>query len=545
MKFRLISLAALSLLITVSKAQDIKQGFLLLQMGKQSEAKKSFQAYLDKNKSDAQAWYGLGEAYFSLNQYDSAAICYQQGSVVNPLYPYNFIGAGKILVTSGNLPEAQKRFDQAKKNGKKDAKVYATIAEAYVVEPNNYAQFSNTELENARKYNSLCANIFWVEGIINLKKKDYSAAATSFEQTAMYDTLNVGAYLNYAAIYANTPNKQPAIDLLSQLLTRLPDAFVGYKALGDIYYDMAKYTDAQKEYERYLSYNDYTMEEKERYAYILFFLKNYDKALAEIKELSNNDPENYIFLRLMSYMNFETKAYDKGIETFDKFFAKIPESKTISMDFEYYGKTLSALNKDSLATIAYLKAYQKDTSKQALIDEIAKLYLKQKDYSNAINYYTKSMSKKQTPVPLDYFQLGRTYYLWANSIAVLSDSIKGDTATLRIAAHKADSLFDNVCLLSPNSYLGFIWRARTNSLLDPESTLGLSKPYYEKALTFLLQNPTKYLKEIIETYSYMGYYYYVTENKAESINYWNKIIELDPNNEKALAAIKDLTAKPK
>lgn len=545
MKYKLITLVILSLSMSISWAQDDIKGFLLLQMGKSQHAKNVFNTQLSINKNDAQAWYGLGEAYFVTNQMDSASKCFREGISVNPQYAYNFIGLGKHTLSTGNLTEAQKQFDQARKIGKKDVKILATIAEAFVEGPNNYIDFASNELKSAQKIDPLCSNIFWVEGIISLKNKDYSAAATNFEQTILYDSLNAGAYLNYAAIYANTTNKQPAIDALNHMIRSIPEGYVAYRALGDIYYDMANYTDAKKAYEIYLSYNDYTTDEKERYAFILFFLKDYDNSLVEIRQLSNNDPENYIFLRLMSYMDYETKAYDKGYESFEKFFSKIPENKIISMDFDYYGKTLSALNYDSLATIAYEKAYEKDTTKMALLDEVAKMYLKQKKYNEAITYYTKILNKKQSPLPLDYFQLGRSYYLLANSIATLPDSVVKDTATLSFAAHKADSLFDNVCILSPSSYLGFIWRARTNSLLDPESTLGLSKPYYEQTITFLLQNPAKYIKEIIETYSYLGYYYYITENKSESIKYWNKIIELDPTNEKALAAIKDLTAKPK
>ena len=37
----------------------------------------------------------------------------------------------------------------------------------------------------------------------------------------------------------------------------------------------------------------------------------------------------------------------------------------------------------------------------------------------------------------------------------------------------------------PDNYLGNFWRARVNSLRDPETTQGLAKPYYEAALSIL------------------------------------------------------------
>ena len=39
---------------------------------------------------------------------------------------------------------------------------------------------------------------------------------------------------------------------------------------------------------------------------------------------------------------------------------------------------------------------------------------------------------------------------------------------------------------APDSYLGDMWRARTHSAMDPETTEGLAKPYYEKVVDVLL-----------------------------------------------------------
>ena len=53
-----------------------------------------------------------------------------------------------------------------------------------------------------------------------------------------------------------------------------------------------------------------------------------------------------------------------------------------------------------------------------------------------------------------------------------------------------------------------MWRARTNSAMDPETTDGLAKPYYEKVMDMLLsKNEPKYNSALIECYSYLGYYY--------------------------------------
>lgn len=54
------------------------------------------------------------------------------------------------------------------------------------------------------------------------------------------------------------------------------------------------------------------------------------------------------------------------------------------------------------------------------------------------------------------------------------------------ALQAADSVFALVAEQAPDSYLGDMWRARTHSAMDPETTEGLAKPYYEKVVDVLL-----------------------------------------------------------
>jgi tetratricopeptide (TPR) repeat protein len=98
-------------------------------------------------------------------------------------------------------------------------------------------------------------------------------------------------------------------------------------------------------------------------------------------------------------------------------------------------------------------------------------------------------------------------------------------------------------IYTPNSYLGPFWRARANSSIDKETTLGLAKPYYEKSLEILVKDSVKYKKELSEIYNYLGFYYYVKEDKQNSLDNWKKLLELDPENQKALEVIKSLEAK--
>ena len=136
------------------------------------------------------------------------------------------------------------------------------------------------------------------------------------------------------------------------------------------------------------------------------------------------------------------------------------------------------------------------------------------------------------------FQLGRLYYGQGTS----SDTLSVRPADRVAALQAADSVFALVARQAPDSYLGDMWRARTHSAMDPETTEGLAKPYYEKVAEMLLaKNEPRYNSALIECYSYLGYYYLLKSDYPASKEYWNKILAIDPTNvtaKKALDGIK-------
>ena len=95
---------------------------------------------------------------------------------------------------------------------------------------------------------------------------------------------------------------------------------------------------------------------------------------------------------------------------------------------------------------------------------------------------------------------------------------------------------------APDNYMGYFWLARTNSLKDPNSELGLAKPYYEKVIEILEKKGTN-ANQLIEAYSYLGYYLYIKGQLAESIPYWEKILALKPDHAVAKQALEGIKAE--
>ena len=139
-----------------------------------------------------------------------------------------------------------------------------------------------------------------------------------------------------------------------------------------------------------------------------------------------------------------------------------------------------------------------------------------------------------------------------------SDSANSaDTTKFKSLILLADSAFLKVSEISPNSHLGYLYRARMQSKLDPESETGAAKPFYDKAFEIIsAKNDTvKFRNEILEIYRYLGYYHYLQylslkeaksnqeaeENRKTSIHYWEMILAYEPKDKIATEALKACT----
>ncbi|MCK7525612.1 MAG: hypothetical protein MZV64_52415 [Ignavibacteriales bacterium] len=75
---------------------------------------------------------------------------------------------------------------------------------------------------------------------------------------------------------------------------------------------------------------------------------------------------------------------------------------------------------------------------------------------------------------------------------------------------------------------------------DPESENGLAKPFYEKFIELAKRDQEKFKKELIESYSYLGYYYYLQQDNQKSKAVWQEVLLIEPDNKQATEVIKQL-----
>jgi len=539
------------LMAGIVNAQTENDGFAKLNQKEYGAAKQIFSGLLKSDPKNSAALYGMGEYYFKKGKLDSAKVFYQNGIDANSSNAYNFAGLGKLSLVS-NPTAAEAYFKDAIKKSKKDVGAIISIGKFYYEQtPKNLAE-AKRYIAMATAIDAKNAGAFFLNGLINLDQSNTSEAAINFDRSIYFDPNNLEAYLYASSIMVSTRNTQQAIGYLTKALEINPKYWPAYKALGELYYSNQKYVDAIKNFDIY--YKNITPADNDvtHFAYSLFFNKQYDQAREMIGKLLQKNPNDYVLLRLVGYIDYETKDLVNGKEVMDKFFKLIPPDKILPDDYSYYGKMLSAAGNDSLAIETYMMALKKDSTQFQIYDDISKSYNKQKKYEQGLEYSAKFFAKKPNLTAADYYNLGKAYYSMASSLTAKKDSLVTTVDPLKHNAdslkqleycNQADSLFSKVEELAPTSYLGTFWRARVSAVVDKDVTLGLAKPYYEKALEILILDSVKYKKEISEVFSYLGFYYYVKGDNTNSLDYWRKLLVLDPENAVAQNAINSLEKK--
>ena len=422
-------------------------------------------------------------------------------------------GVAKLKETIQTNPaQAAEEADHLiKGKNKKNVELLVAIGNAYLdadklPEAQEYATL-------ARKANGKSALASVLEGNIAVKQKNAGLASQKYEEAIYFDPKCTEAYLKYADIYKSA-NASLAIEKLNQLKDLGPTA---------------------------------TEEDLVKYAFALFLNHDFDKSLEVANMGLQKNARHAAFNRLAMYNYTDLKRFDEALKAADVFFKECDKADYSYLDYMYYGHLLESLKKYDDAVVQYEKAVKMDPTKTDLFKNISSAYEQKNDYKKAISayqkYYASLDKEKQTPDL--QFQFGRLYY----GAGTQPDSLAITVEERKQALMSADSTFHAIAEAAPDSYLGNFWRARANSALDPETTQGLAKPFYEEVAALLeSKNDPHYNSALVECYSYLGYYYLLAienpalkaeakANKDKSIEYWSKILAIDPANATAKRAL--------
>ncbi len=416
--------------------------------------------------------------------------------------------------------------------------------------------------DEARKRDGKYAAAWVLSGDIAAEGTNGGAAAQNYIQAIHLDPKNPEGYYKYASVYA-TISPAEAVSKLEDLKVQRPDLAVDAK-IAHVYYRGNLFKKAVEYFAQapmdQLDETDYT-----EYAMSLYFIQKYQQSLDVVATALTKYPTAAVFNRLSLYNNTELENYEQALQAANVLF-NTPDVKLSYMDYTYYGHALIGMKDYNKAVEAYKLALEQNIDSKekraGVISSLSDAYKKIDDYEAAAASYKEYLSLKDNPSALDQADLANIYVQHGNWYGTRMDQLKEQIKAEKNAAAKAElqaqNDADSIAKMSKlqqaeNVYVEMsqnpdaleyatFWRARVNTMMDPDSKLGLARPHYEKLAELILAHEGERSKtdnnRLVEAYRYLGAYHWLTLNDKETGDiYWNKILEIDPENAMAKQAL--------
>ncbi|MDX2189122.1 MAG: tetratricopeptide repeat protein [Bacteroidota bacterium] len=540
MKTHIIKIVLLSTLLLpfTIMSQSISDGLKYMEMEQFGNARKVFTQLANSAPQNAENQYYLGDFYIKMSlldtsddrSIDSATVCFNKGITADPKFALNYVGLGTVAYIKNNWDESARNFQKAVDNGRKNAQVYANIGEAYLIKGKRDVKVAVPQLEKAAQLDAKNTDIMLLLGDAYLLADEGSGsrAIKQYEMALKANPKLAKAHMKGGRIYLQARNFEEALKYYDRAIEADPTFSPAYRERAELYFKLRGYREkAPAEYKKYLSMSDGNYRSKFRFAFFCFISGDYSDAVEMLQTLFKENPNDRILLRLSAYCSYETGAgmkdtvaakpyFKSGLEQMNKFITLTTDTnKLLPSDYEYLGKLLIKSGNDSLGAKNLIKVVKKDSTKYEIYNDLAKLATDKKKYKNAAAYYT-AYYKFKKPGLNDYLTWGRAYYNAGDFV-------------------NADTVFNQIIKAKPEEMLGYKWRALANESMDKNYKSGKAVPHFQKFIEMAIaKDPAKYKSDIIRGYTYMGLYALNQKDQKKSIDYWKKILELDPNDANGL-----------
>lgn len=536
---------------TVVKAQDLEAAKKTIDAEKYEGAKKMLKGLVATNPANGKATFLLGTVYLKQNIEDSAKIYFQKGLAAKDGGRLNSIGLGQIDLNNKDIASAQANFAQATKDlKKKDFEELLYVGKAYTNATTPDYKKALEYLNKAKAISPMDAQVQLALGDAYYGDKNQNEAYAAYRNAYAADASLIRAKMQLGVLLKGAKAYTKAIEAFDEVVKTSPNYGPVYRELAETYYYWAnnepkKYNEyiqkALPAYEKYMNLTDYSLTSRMRHADFLILAKDYKALEVEANEMQKLDKVNPRIMRYLGYSAYENGNVDTAIKSLSDFIAN-PKNKVIARDYMYLGlaKLKKGTNAETKAVdptafteaIANLKkSVEMEASMTNDLSEIGKGFYSQKMYRQAAAIYEIAVTNKESKnYLLDNFYLGNSLY-FSNT---QKDVVKPNVEELK----KADVAFANVIEASPTTQDAYLFKARTNSLLenDPETI-----KFYEEYLRVVTEKGTeeftKNKTKVIESYNGIGAAYANTD-KVKAIDYFNKTLALDAANDYAMQSLK-------
>jgi tetratricopeptide (TPR) repeat protein len=553
-KFKVLSIAFLAT-VSVCQAQDVNQAKKAIDAEQFESAKTILKSIINAKPTNGTAAFHLGNVYMLQNNMDSAKIYYQKGLTGTEGAKLNNIGFGLIDLDNGNPAEAEAKFALATKDlKKKDVEEYLYIGRAYTYSLKPDYKKAIEVLNKAKAINPQDAQVNLALGNAYFGDKNQNEAYSAYRNAYSIDNTLIRAKMQLGVLLKGAKAYTEAIKAFDEVIAINPNYGPVYREIAETYYLWGRnetskfraYVDkALVNYEKYMTLTDYSIYSRLRHADFLYVAGEYKALEAETNKMIELDKVNPRVFRFLGYSAYQNGNYDLAIKSLDSFIAN-PSNKVIALDYQNLGfaKIKKAISADGLTVDTVLfdngvldvkKSVEMEPAVAINLSEFGKKLYEQKLYKQAASIYEIAvMNKESRNYVLDNFYLGNSLYFDNTR----KDIVKPDP----IALQRADLAFATVIEAAPSTQDAYIYRARTNLLLENEEMI--IKYYNDYINVVTAKGPEELakpavIKKIIESYNTSAASY-ANFDKVKAKEYFNKTLAIDPTNQYALDSLKTL-----
>jgi tetratricopeptide (TPR) repeat protein len=509
---------------------------------------------------------------------------YQKGVEANASDPLNYVGLAKVAFYTGDNKTAVEMRTKARslllpyKNIKKivpPAKDYAfalaKIAESYIKTGKVDTSLALPLIREAIKIDNNSKDVYLIAGDIYILVNDGSKAISNYNLAQDADPQSPTAAMKIGSIYAKGRAYPQAIENYEAAIKLNASYAPAYRELGQLYSSAGRYEQSRENFKKYLELSVGNIPAKTKYVNALYYAKDYDGVISNVEEVFKVDKSRTYMNRIAGYSCYEKNPpdYDKALAYMETLFKTLAPERILWKDYHYMARILVKRNQnypkmaDDYASLQQQLEKEKNklsiattaadkTKYKASVDDLtakvaaAKVNLDKSsaEIDRAFVEYSKVLAMKPGDRGLlneiaSNYNLFRRYDGVAKTLTKMLDPAKDNTEELlRIGRayyngekyKTADSVFTALIAKSPNYVPAYLWMANTYSKMDPDFKLGLAKPKFEKLIEVAKSDSVKNAPAMMDAFGYLSYYHMMNNNFSRSKDYYNRMINIDPNN---------------
>ncbi|GEM_PF-448382 len=355
-------------------------GQIYLEQNRYAKAEEILQVALDKNKKYYEGMYLLGKVKLRLNKVDEAEKLFQEGLKKDRKMQAQFRnGLGLVYMAQGKYNEADTEFRKAISVDDKNAEYYLNLGDANF--QNKIYPLAITSYEDALEIDTASLEVYfrWAEACLELK--DYSCALEKLQIVLQKDSTHADAWMRAGGIYYKAARSSRSTEEAKQ---RYLETIGSYKKYFELSGAAPDSTTGRAYYEAGMSY---------------LILGGYEEALQNFRTVLAIpvEPRDIYFYYGRIFQGLE--MYDSALVYFTRHNDLVREQGAdynSSIDnseiYRRMGECYESL-KDNYNTIVYYKkSLEYDSTQVRLLYGVAVSYTLVGDYRNALIYYMKRIA---------------------------------------------------------------------------------------------------------------------------------------------------------